>query len=144
MLFIRQKRHDLFNVHVTQSLVKTKHKALIIYSKPDCVQANSRPQHATIEICNFTPLTSCLLRQLLANYNWWSSLIAAIDNNTEFIDNIYDNFVFIVKWHVSCIVPRRKVSMWKRDPSYMRRIKLYYASATSLGCRIKMSKQTAK
>ena len=117
-------RPDLFNVHVAQSLVKTKHKALIIISKADCVQANSHPQRAMIEICNYTPLTSCLLRQELANYNW-SSLIAAIDNKTDSIDDIYDDFVHIVKWHVNCIVPRRKVSIRERDPSYITpRIKL--------------------
>ena len=41
-------RPDLFNVQVAQSLVKTKHKAIIINSKTDCVQANSRRQCATI------------------------------------------------------------------------------------------------
>ena len=65
-----------------------------------------------------------MFRQELANYNW-SSLIAAIDNNTDSIDNIYDDFVRIVKWHVNYIVPRRKVSMRERDPSYITpRIKL--------------------
>ena len=129
-------------MQVAHSLVKTKHKALIINSKADCVPANSRPQRATIEICNYTPLTSCLLRQELANDNW-SILIAAIDNNTDSIDNIYDDFVRIVKWHVNCIVPRCKVSMRERHPSYITpRIKLFLRKRNKRGGRIKMSKQT--
>ena len=52
-------RPGLFNVQVAQSLVETEHKALIINSKADCVQANLHPQRPTIEICNHTPLTSC-------------------------------------------------------------------------------------
>ena len=41
------------------------------------------------------------------------------------MDKIYDDFVRIVKWHVNCIVLRRKVSMRERDPSYItRRLKL--------------------
>ena len=36
-------RPDLFNVQVAHSLIKTKHKARIINSKADCIQANSRP-----------------------------------------------------------------------------------------------------
>ena len=96
-------------MEVIQSLVKIKHKALIINSKADCIQANSRPQRATIEICNYTLLTSRLLHQELANYNW-SNLIAAIDNNTDSIDNSYDDFVRIVVvgtcrfWDISMIM----------------------------------------
>ena len=40
-------RPDQFVVQVAQLLVKTKHKALIINSKADCVQAVSRPQHTS-------------------------------------------------------------------------------------------------
>ena len=94
-------------MQVAQYVVKTKHKALVINSKADCVQAYSRPQRATIEIFNYT---SCLLRQELANYIW-SNLVAPIDNNTVSIDNIYDDVVRIVKCHVNFIVPRRKISM---------------------------------
>ena len=54
-------RPDLFVVQVAQSLVKTKHKALIINLKADCVQAVARPQRTTVTIFDYTPLVSFLL-----------------------------------------------------------------------------------
>ena len=61
---------------------------------------------------------SCLLRQALVNFNW-GGIIAAIDCGTDSIDNIYNDFINIIKWHINSIVPVRKISMRERDPSYI-------------------------
>ena len=55
-------RPQQFVVQVAPSLVKTKHTALIINSKADCVQTVARPQRTTVTIFDCTPLVSYLLR----------------------------------------------------------------------------------
>ena len=109
-------RSDQFVIQVAQSLVKTKHKVLIINSKVDCVQAVAQPQRTTVTIFDYTSLVSCLLRQALANFNW-GGIIAAISCGSDSIDNINNDFVNIVKWHINSIVPVRKISMREPDPS---------------------------
>ena len=89
-------RPDQFVVQVAQSLVKTKHKALIVNSRADCVKVVGRPQRTKVTVLDYTPLVSCLLRQALANYNW-GGITAAITCHTDNIDNIYNDFVTIVK-----------------------------------------------
>ena len=109
---------DQFVVQFAQSLVNTKHKALIINSKADWAQAVACPQRTTITIFDYTPLISCLLRQALVNFNW-GGIIAVINCRTDSIDNIYNDFINIIKWHINSIVPVRKISMRERDPSYI-------------------------
>ena len=103
-------RPDLFDLKVGQSLISTKHKALIVNDRSD----------KSVQIPTNTPLTANLLQQSFARYNW-GGIITAIDNKTDTIDNIYNDFVRIVKCHVNgCI------SMRQRDPVYITpRIKLY-------------------
>ena len=45
--------------------------------------------------------------------------MAAMTCHTDNIDNIYNDFVTIVKWHVDTIVPVCAISMRERDPSYI-------------------------
>ena len=59
-----------------------------------------------------------MLRQALVNLNW-GGIIAAINCRTDSIDNIYNDFVDIVKWHINSIDPMRNISMRERDPSYI-------------------------
>ena len=60
----------------------------------------------------------------MATYNW-NVLNAAIDAGSDTLDNIYNDFVYIVKWHINCSIPVRHVSMCERDPPYVTpRIKL--------------------
>ena len=89
-------RPDQFVAQVAPSLVQSKHKALIINSKADCVRAVARPQRTAVTFFDYPPLVSCSLRQALANFNW-DGIIAAINCRTNSIDNIYNDFVNIVK-----------------------------------------------
>ena len=78
----------------------------------------------SVQIRDYTPFSCGLLRQSIAIYNW-NGLIAAIANKSDSLDAIYDDFVRIVKWHINCTIPTRKVSMRERVPTYITpRIKL--------------------
>ena len=115
---------DRFVVQVAQSLVKTKHKALIINSKAECAHAMLRPSRTIVHLWNYTPTAASLLRQALSHYNW-NGLIAAIECRSDFIDAVYNDYTDIVKWHLNETVPICNVSMRERDPSYVTpRIKL--------------------
>ena len=46
---------DLCVVQVAQSLVKTKHKALIVNSKAECAHAMPRPSRTFVQLWNYTP-----------------------------------------------------------------------------------------
>ena len=59
-----------------------------------------------------------LQTQQQVNFKWGGN-IAAINCGTDSIDNIYNDFVNIVKWNINSIVPVRKISMRERDPSYI-------------------------
>ena len=86
----------MFCVQVVQSLVKTKHTALIVNSKSDNVQPVPRPQRTTLKLLQYTPLVACLLRQAFSNYNW-TGIIAAIDCGTDDIDAIYNDLIKVLK-----------------------------------------------
>ena len=55
-------RLDLFVVQVAQSLVKTKHKALIVNSKAECAHAMLRPSRTIVQLWSYTPTAASLLR----------------------------------------------------------------------------------
>ena len=59
-----------------------------------------------------------MLRQVLANFSW-GDIIADINCRTDSIDNIYNDFVNIVKYAINSIVSERKISMLERDPPYI-------------------------
>ena len=68
----------------------------------------------------------------MANYNW-NEFNAAIDAGSDTLDNIYNDFVRIVKWHINCKIPARNVSMRERDPPYVTpRIKLLLCKRNKL------------
>ena len=48
-------RPDMFVVQVMQSLVKTKHKALIVNSKAECVQDVARPGRTVVQLWHYPP-----------------------------------------------------------------------------------------
>ena len=60
----------------------------------------------------------------MTNYKW-NILSAATDASSDNLDNICDDCVRLVKWHINCSIPARNVSMHERDPPYVTpRIKL--------------------
>ena len=123
-------RLDLFSVQVAQSLVKTKHKTLIINSKY-CAKAVKRLQRTTVKLLDYTPVVYCYLRQALTKYNW-SGFTGKIDCGNDDSDAIYDDFIQVIKWHINCIVPTRDVTIRERDRSYItHHIKLLLLNAIS-------------
>ena len=54
-------RPDMFVVQVMQSLIKTKHKALIVNFKADCVQDVPRPGRTVVQLWDDTSAATCLL-----------------------------------------------------------------------------------
>ena len=86
-------RPDLF---IVQSLVKTKHKALIINSKLDCAKAVQRPQRTIVKLLEYTPVVCYYLCQALSKYNW-SGITEVIDCGNNDIDANYDDFIKIIK-----------------------------------------------
>ena len=112
-------RSDLFVVQVAQSLVKTKHKALIeINLKAECAHAMPRPSRTIVQLWNYTPMAASLLRQALSHYNW-NGVNTAIECRSDSIDAVYNDYTDNVKWHLNTTVPICNVSMRERDPSYV-------------------------
>ena len=91
-------RPDLLRVHVWQSLIKTKHKALIVNAnslKAESVQRGSRRRR--VQVWDYKPLSASFLRQALSRYNW-RCVIAAL--NSDAIDSIYIYCVRVRKRHI--------------------------------------------
>ena len=76
------------SVHVMQSLVKTKHKAVRVNcDKPADSNRSVQPWHM-IEVHFYSPTVANLLCQALSSYNW-NTIINAIDNKSNTLDAIY-------------------------------------------------------
>ena len=108
----------MFNLQVGQSLISTKHKALIVNVKFVIKRTFQSVPRNSVQMRDYTPFSCGLLRKSPAICNC-NGLIAAIDNKSDSLDAIYDDFVRIVKWHNNCSIPKCKVSMRERDPTYI-------------------------
>ena len=75
----------LFSGSVGQSLIKTRHKALIVNANGEPDISTVRAPRIFIRLWDYTALLSCLLRQAFANYNW-SGFTNAIDARSGIID----------------------------------------------------------
>ena len=84
-------RPDLFDIQVVQSLIKTKHKAVVINtSKVPFV----KPYVHRKKVCvnQYSPSVAKRLSEYAGGYNW-RVITNAIDNNSDNIDHIYDDFL---------------------------------------------------
>ena len=64
-------RPDLLRVHVLQSLIKTKHKALIVNANSLKAESSMRgSRRRRVQVCDYKPLSASFLRQAVSRYNW--------------------------------------------------------------------------
>ena len=105
-------RPDLFIVQVGQSLIKTKHDALIVNSRTDCTDSTQRTKCHRVQILNYNLVLSYLLHQALALYTW-NCICSAIDFKTGTIDSIYNDFVCVVKWNINTNIPMQTLRTMK-------------------------------
>ena len=100
-----------------QSLIKTKHKAVVINtSKVPPVN----PYAPRMKVCvrQYSPTVAKRLSEYACRYNC-SGITNDIDNNSDNIDDIYDDFVKILKSTIDAIVPSHYINMRSSDPPYI-------------------------
>ena len=84
----------MLNLRVGQSLINSKHKAVIDNAKSEIIPTNQCAPRKSAHVREYRPLSARLLHQLLTVYNW-SGIIAAIDNKSDSMYAIYDDSVLI-------------------------------------------------
>ena len=102
---------DLFDALVIQSLVKTKHKAVLV----NCDKTTSNRDitvkpRITIDVRVYSPVVGNLLYQSFCTHNC-SAVVNTTDAQSDTIDAIYDDFVKIVRCHLDQIVPLHKITI---------------------------------
>ena len=77
----------MFNLQVGQSLISTKHKALMVNVKFVIKRTVQSAPRNSVQIRDYTPFSCGLLHQSQAIYNC-NGLIAAIENKSDSLDAI--------------------------------------------------------
>ena len=111
-VFVNQT--DLFVSSVFDSLIKTKHKAVLIHSD-NCQfkRLTSEMSRRKTRVYDLKPHNIDALRAAIGNYDW-SDLLSCND-----VQIVYDQFAAVIPNLIDNLVPSRMVRLGPRDPEFM-------------------------